>query len=711
MGATDLSALQLGFHLARLREGSNLKQIELARRVTMSPSTLSRIEAGDRPITQDELDSLLSAIGTPAAAQFAELIRRQWTVLPEPPLDHLDADLLWAAESVAVQLQGLADLPETRRAFANRLSEYVLEIRRHTQDLTNREHRIALIGSIGVGKSTVICRATGLEVTTEDGDRTPVLEAGAGGITLCEVHLRVGPRYGIVVEVRTDSELRADVADFADQQLRLAQGLSTEDSSDSQRSVPRELDRAIRNMSHLIKTRPKKLPGGERIPGIDPARELAIQFPDSREYVVEVLSRMELHRRDRRDVWFDATAGLDEFPWLKRTFEQINNGRHPDFGLPARIDIIVPKLIDIEDLEVSIVDTRGIDQPTGRADLEGHLQDSHTISVLCSAFNSAPEQSVLTLLERAKEIDNELVGSNTLLLVLPKFAEALAVKDDAGFVVDSVSDGYDLKADQIESKISPLGLDGSQVTFFNSRDDDVEELRTFLSGRILHTRETFRGKLRDVIERSTEALAKAEEQELLEEQREMSRALNAWLRDNSRPSRVSGHVHDMLINEIRGVHASSVRAAVRREGEWQALSYSHQLGAGARRVAVSSLKPLVTRFSDLCLAEAGAHPEASQISSQAASLMDQAYDELLRKLQLAGATFFEEQLQFAQDLWMNSLSHWGKGGGYRQKVADELANWFADEKRATVEDEILRLVEREWNAVIDRVIGILDLGD
>ncbi|HEX3961582.1 MAG TPA: helix-turn-helix domain-containing protein [Trebonia sp.] len=46
MSAADLSAVQLGFHLARLRESSDLKQIELARRVTMSPSALSRQVAG-----------------------------------------------------------------------------------------------------------------------------------------------------------------------------------------------------------------------------------------------------------------------------------------------------------------------------------------------------------------------------------------------------------------------------------------------------------------------------------------------------------------------------------------------------------------------------------------------------------------------------------------------------------------------------------------
>ncbi len=216
-----------------------------------------------------------------------------------------------------------------------------------------------------------------------------------------------------MVEVRTDSELRADVADFADQQLRSAQGPVRKIVATRNAQCPRQPLTEDSQHESVDQDPSQETFQRERIPGIDPARELATQFPDSREYVVEVLSRMQLHCRDRRDIWFDATAGLDELSWVKQTFEQINNGRHPDFGLPARIDIIVPKLIDIEDLEVSVVDTRGIDQPAGN--LEGS-PGPDTISVLCSAFNSAPEQSILTLLERAKEIDNELVGSNAILL-------------------------------------------------------------------------------------------------------------------------------------------------------------------------------------------------------------------------------------------------------------------------------------------------------
>jgi len=43
---------------------------------------------------------------------------------------------------------------------------------------------------------------------------------------------------------------------------------------------------------------------------------------------------------------------------------------------------------------------------------------------------------------------------------------------------------------------------------------------------------------------------------------------------------ISEHVHDTLLTEIRRAHASTVNAAVRREGEWWSLSYTHQLGFG-----------------------------------------------------------------------------------------------------------------------------------
>ena len=135
--------------------------------------------------------------------------------------------------------------------------------------------------------------------------------------------------------------------------------------------------------------------------------------------------------------------------WMRHTFAEINNGRHPEFSLPARIDLVVPELVEMADLEIGIVDTRGIDQLTARADLEEHLQDPHTVAILCSGFNDAPEQSVHHLLQRARDIGNPHIDSHASVLVLARPEEALAVKDESGLRAESVDDGYELKGEQV----------------------------------------------------------------------------------------------------------------------------------------------------------------------------------------------------------------------------------------------------------------------
>lgn len=68
-----------------------------------------------------------------------------------------------------------------RHAFERRLTEYIEELGRGTAMLLKRDHQVAFIGSIGVGKSTAICKLSGLEVQKEDGTVTPVLEVGGAG--------------------------------------------------------------------------------------------------------------------------------------------------------------------------------------------------------------------------------------------------------------------------------------------------------------------------------------------------------------------------------------------------------------------------------------------------------------------------------------------------------------------------------------------------
>src|SRR5258708_19950545 len=99
--------IAVGRHLAALREQAGLKQNELAKRLEWSGAVLSRVEAGDRPLTDDELDIILNGIGTKEAEQLKDVLSRQWGILPEPSLGDPDSDLLWTPEQTAHQIHAL----------------------------------------------------------------------------------------------------------------------------------------------------------------------------------------------------------------------------------------------------------------------------------------------------------------------------------------------------------------------------------------------------------------------------------------------------------------------------------------------------------------------------------------------------------------------------------------------------------------------------
>jgi hypothetical protein len=482
-------------------------------------------------------------------------------------------------------------------------------------------------------------------------------------------------------------------------------GLSAADE-DGSPAVPREIERAIRNMAGLTQKRTKGADG--KMVRSDPAKDLAAQFPARRDLVVEVLTRMSLHRRDRRDEWHNPTLAASPLEWMKNTFELINNGRHPEFSLPARIDLIVPALLEVTDLDVSIIDTRGIDQPAARADLETLLEDPHTVSILCSGFNDAPSDSIKHLLQRARDINNTQIDFNIGVLVLPRPDEALAMKDETGLRAESSGEGYELKDEQVQKALATYRLGESPTFFFNSMEDEPEDLRAFLGERVLQSRSQFQGQLADVLDRMKAMLENAEQEQAQAVQREAGKHLASWIRQNMAPPAASEHVHDTLLTEIRRAHASTVNAAVRREGEWRSLSYTHQLGFGARKLAVAALQESVTGFTALCQTLSASMPEASELLTQAQQLMNTAYDELLRKIQLASATLYESQLRVAPEFWLENAGEWGKGPGYLDRILAHNRGWFRDEHRREVEEHLAVILDREWRAVLDRVEAIFE---
>ena len=441
MGIGVSEEKELGRQLARVRDGAGLTQGELARRLSVSQTVVSRTESGERRLDDEELQRFTSAVGSEAAMAIARRRDRDWRVLPRPALSHPDHDLLWKAELVGRELDALLRKPDVALAFARRIEGLLAEMRSAAALLLNRACDVVFIGKVGVGKTSAICRIAGL-VVTRAGARSDaaVLDVAGGRTTLCEVRITTGPT-GIAIEPCSDAEVRAYVAEFADKVLY---GLGDDGpqrvAEQDERSLASEVEKAIRNIAGLARPRGKDAKGN-RLP--DPAKELAHEILAeernrgrddegvSQRLQFEVLSRMRMDKRDCREVRFDERNGLDPFAWLKSEFHRINIGTNPEFTVPKRIHVSVDMALipGMDEVDVRIVDTKGIDETVARADLEGHFGSAHTVMVLCSGFNDAPCTEAVDLLERARVVGIAADGVHGMLLGLPKFRRGAA---DAG---------------------------------------------------------------------------------------------------------------------------------------------------------------------------------------------------------------------------------------------------------------------------------------
>ena len=706
-----------GKYLARLREEAGLKQKDVAQKVTWSQAVLSRVESGERDVTPDELDVILQAIGTEKALNFREVVQRDWKLLPKPPLGHPEESLLWETEKTLQAVETMLDDPSIKRSFANLLEELKEGLEDAARIVCNTEHSIALVGDIGVGKSTAICRVAGLEVA--DGNAplpTPVLEVGGGGVTICEVHIAQGPEFGLLIEPVNDVELRREVTEFAT--LLKTPPRATQDQDDGGGQVigtSKEVDRAIRNMSGLTKTlRRERGPDGKHLRATeDPAEELSSRSASTSEFVVEILARMHLERRTRRELWYPAAATEKEpLAWLKENFELLNNGRHPDFSIPSRMEILIREpVLGEASLSIRIIDTKGVDRTADRADIGRLFSEPSTVVVMCSDFNAVPSPSVQRLLERAKASRIAGVQEKAIVLGLPRFDEALAVKDDSGFQATAAEDGYDLKRDQAETTMQSIGFPTLRVEFFNALRDDSEAFKVVLLDLVRDLRRQHQSNLQEMIEDARSLVANFEQQQTLEVQREAARHLKSWVSNNEELDLTTlSSPERSLMSAMNRAHPSSVRASVRRQGDWYNLDYSHQLSYGARLAAANVVGRKLNNLSDITdhlLADEHLE-EAFGLLRQARRVVNDGAENLFKKCEIEGQEIHTRDMEPSMELWRSSENEWGRGPGYRDRVYDHHRHWF-DEDSRNYQDNVRNLIEREWKLVLDRLLSILEI--
>ena len=709
---------ELGRELARVRALAGLTQAQLAARLGVSQTVVSRTESGERRLGSAELRGFAEAIGIEEASGMETRRSRQWRALRRPPLGHPDHDLLWKAEMAVRKLQTLRDQPDIAQAFARRVGVLCEEIETAVEKLLTRTCRVVFIGKIGVGKTSAICHIADLVVTGPGSPRpSPVLDVGAGRTTLCEVHVRTGPT-SIVIDPCTDEEIRAHVADFADKILGVTKGNGEKGAAQDGQIMSREVERVIRNMANL-----RRLRRSDGDLPLDPARVLAQRViaeeqgrgrsePDEAlRLQYEVLTRIQVGKRQRRELRWDEGTGTDPHHWLKSEFHRVNYGNNPEFTIPKRVYVSVdgPLIADTKDVEVRIVDTKGIDETVARADLENYMGASHTVLVLCSGFNEAPGTEATDLLRRAREVGMEGDGLQGVVLGLPKFDQALQMQDDAGEAVESIEEGYWLKTALVEDIVhQSLGFTDFSVKFFNSHEDNPGDIRRDLSERIGLLYDGYRNAVNGLVQSAGDLVENYQDEQVQEVVKEATVLVRSWIERHIDVSSVEQEAERSLLGVVEGAHHATIHATMRRKGGWYNLDYGHQLAYGARLVVSSPLRDRVRMFGDLCdtFLNCAEHHPAKSLLNQVCRAMERASQDVAERARLLGETWFHNTLEKEDEFWFHGMDRWGRGAGYSRDILHMNREWFSE--NGQLNEKVRALIKREWKRAMQKVVGMLE---
>ena len=503
--------------LYRLRAALELRQSEIAQQASLDQDRLSRMEKGEVG-TREEIQRVLRAmadLGSSEAIAFMKFLERDWRFIAPPSFWNPERASLEVAEETLEKIEGFLADEEQPWPLRRQLERRKGDLLRATSFLTGLKHDIAFIGDIGVGKSTAISFIFDLLVPGKAGEpriNRPILATGTGRTTICEVHIKSGPEFGISVCKMDEAELIQLVAHFCACKWATIHKQEGEDSASLQ--VSGELERAIRNMSGFVR-KSTKVDG--KTSYHDPVDDLVRGCQDEDEFVTRVLDSMSLTERTNTEIWYEKGYEKHSSEWLKETFSDVNYGRLSDVPMPQRISLVVPNFgKNFGEFEISVIDTKGIDDVAVREDLDLRLKDPRTSIVLCCGFRDAPSLSGKILLQHMRDTFSERFDTGKVsLLSLPHSGEARDMKNDMGEQALADDEGYAFKGMQVQAELDALEASSVKILFLDVETDDSTndptKIRDQLLDQLSRMRTTMSERLFDLCHAVEEIIENHEE--------------------------------------------------------------------------------------------------------------------------------------------------------------------------------------------------------
>lgn len=430
--------------------------------------------------------------------------------------------------------------------------------------------------------------------------------------------------------------------------------------------------------------------------------DLAKSSGSEEEFRTRVLGLMRLEDRTRRELWYDSSTRKHPMEWVTETFKAVNNGRLKDVHLPKSIDLLIPNFgKSFGELEITVIDTKGVDDVAVREDLDHRLKEPRTSVVFCSRFNDSPGTSARVLLQHMQQTFSERVDTGKVsVLALPRSEEARAMKDDMGEQAVTDAEGYEFKGMQVSSELSAEDLAGVPLFFFNVESDDAATVRKDLFSQLRRMRTTMENRLFDLCAAAEDIIKNHETQAVNAAIEEVASRLNTFLKGNRQLGARERLAHVEAISTVKGVrYATTLWASTRRNGEYSGLSILHLVGVGAARDArlrseswfngLDAFLRSLNADDDLSLARRS----IEQIAASAAG----SKRVFLEAAQRGGIEVYREPLS-QSSVWSSCVSEWGQGPGFKLRVAKHLETWFSQE--GSLKETLEQMINGLWERAI-----------
>jgi len=567
--------------------------------------------------------------------------------------------------------------------------------------LKNFNHTVAFIGKIGVGKTTAISKLLNLF----DSNGRELLQTGGGRTTICEVEIRDSNHVSIEIEPYSNNEVEKYLEEFS---LHIAnKALETSKKREEPFTLSSEIERALRNM---LKLKIKRFKDNGVIKRVDEAIELYNSYQSKDEFYLYLLKRINLSNRNIKKI---APQNLDDrAEWIKNNFKNINNGNNDSVSLPKKIVINYNKnYFNIPKINLSIVDTKGVDETANREDIEKQLKDSRTISVLCTSFNDAPDKVSTDIIRYMKESGlTKYISTRVIILVLDKAGEAESIID---LDEPDLEEGREIRKEQIESDLkNSLNLDNIKIVFFNSKEDNPQELSQILTDKILFLRKEHENQVKTIIQSLDEIERQVHTQLSLDALHRVKESILIWIKKaNSIHCKLKKNFSSISETILdKGTHVSSVRACVNRNGQWHNLDYYKILADSSRYQAVRAFDKSKFELGYIIsnmLEQKDLYSQKGILTS-IQNILDKRVENMYQYAYEQGKKDYFDNLFFDYELWLNMQKEWGKGAGYKNRIKNHTEQWFLNQDYTYFDNKNSQELNQMWKNLLFEINSLIN---